>query len=105
MGGVNRLMVEWQSHIDALKAHALLTDLHLESFLPFQIASISFELCHSFVKRKPQAKLRERFMVKLTELEDNLVHCCDPEVTGYHSAYRKHHYVLPAELIKKTKAS
>ena len=39
-----RVASEFQINIEALKTHALSTDLHLESALPLQIASISYEV-------------------------------------------------------------
>ena len=50
-------------------------------------------------KKKTLLKLRERFKKKVTDLEKNLVMCCDPEVQNYQSAYRKNYYEMPNEYL------
>lgn len=80
-----------------------MTNLHLESFLPLQIASITFEICSALAKKKTLIKLRERFLKKVQDLEKNLVLCCDPEVEGYYSNYRKNYYELPNINLMSTK--
>lgn len=62
MQDFHRQMLESESHVDALKAQSLMTDLHMSCFLPFQVASISFEITHSMAKKKQLEKLKERYL-------------------------------------------
>ena len=60
---------EFNKHIEALKTHCLTTDLHLESTLPLQVASISYEVCSSLVKKKDYYKFRNNFKKRVDTLE------------------------------------
>ena len=62
---------EFNRHIEALKTHCLTTDLHLESTLPLQIASISYEVSSSLVKKKDYYKFRNNFKKRIGALEKN----------------------------------
>ena len=54
-----------------MKTHALSTDLHLESTMPLQIASIAFEVSIGTIMKKQYPKFRKNFKKRLTILEKN----------------------------------
>ena len=70
-GHYEKIANEFNKHIEALKTHCLTTDLHLESTLPLQIASISYEVSSSLVKKKDYYKYRNNFKKRIAALEKN----------------------------------
>ena len=90
---------EFNKHIEALKTHCLTTDLHLESALPLQVASISYEVCSSLVKKKDYYKFRNNFKKRIDDLEKNFQRCSDPTILDNESLYRKNYYELPADYL------
>lgn len=66
-----RVMSEFQINIEALKTHALSTDLHFESSLPLQIASIAFDVGIGAIMKKQYPKFRKHFRNHLKVLEKN----------------------------------
>ena len=53
---LERVTSEFSINIEALKTHALTTDLHLESTLPLQTASIAFEIGLGSITKKQFGK-------------------------------------------------
>ena len=96
-------MSEFNLNIEALKTHCLATDLHLESTLPLQIASISFEVGLGAIMKKQFPKYRNNFKKRIRMLEKNYQDCSDPFIEGYNSIYRKNNYELPDEYLNPTK--
>ena len=68
--------------IDALKRYALVTDLHLEAYLPLQTASIAFDVVRGVSqKEKAYTKFKKYFSTKvLKPLEKNLLNVCNPDI-------------------------
>ena len=64
-----RISSEFQINIEALKTHALSTDLHLESSLPIQIAAIAFDVSIGAIMKKQYPKFRNNFKKTLKLLE------------------------------------
>lgn len=64
-------MSEFNINIEALKTHALSTDLHLESTLPIQIASIAFDVGLGTIMKKQFPKYRTNFKKRVKILEKN----------------------------------
>ena len=98
-----RVVSEFNINIEALKTHALSTDLHLESSLPLQIASIAFEVGQGTIMKKQFPKFRKNFKKRIDRLEKNFQDCSDPFLEGYESIFRKNFYELPDEYLNPTK--
>ena len=96
---------EFQINIEALKTHALATDLHLEATIPMQIASISFEVGIGAIMKKQYPKFRNNFRKRLRVLQKNFNDCSDPYLEGHQSLYRKNFYELPDEYVNPTKSA
>lgn len=94
-----RIMSEFHLNIEALKTHSLSTDLHLESTLPLQIASISFQVGMGSITKKQFPKFRKNFKARLRDLEKNFQDCSNPFIENYESSFRKNFYELPPEYI------
>jgi hypothetical protein len=70
-------------HLEVQKKHALITNLHIEAYIPFQIISHSYDLIRVLAaKRQLKKELRKEFTRKVTEYEQNLLNCCNPEKFG-----------------------
>jgi hypothetical protein len=94
---------EFNINIEALKTHCLATDLHLESALPLQIASIAFDVGIGAIMKKQYPKYRSNFKMRIKTLEKNYQDCSDPFIEGYDSIFRKNNYELPEEYTNPTK--
>ena len=49
--------------------------------------------------KKQFPKFRSAFKKRIKALEENLLQCCDPEVEGYKSFFRKNYYELPKDYV------
>ena len=98
-----RVSSEFMINIEALKTHALATDLHLESTMPLQIASIAFEVGIGAIIKKQYPKFRNNFRKRVRALQKNFNDCTDPFLDGYQSLFRKNFYELPDEYVNPTK--
>ena len=56
---------EFHNNIEQLKLHSLSTDLHLESSLPLQIASLAFDVASPMVMKKQFPKFRSSFKKRI----------------------------------------
>ncbi len=70
---------EHEIHLEALKKSVQIEEMHLQAFLPFQIASICFEITSDLAKKKGRIQYRKNFRNILTELEQNLLSSCEPD--------------------------
>ena len=102
-----KLANEFHKNIEGLKTHSLVTDLHLEAYLPIQVASIAYDVSSGAVVKKNYPKFRQNFRKKLKVLEQNLMGCCDPEpdkrLKPHISLFQKNQYELPHEYLNPTK--
>ena len=63
---------EFHTNIEQLKLHSLSTDLHLETSLPLQMASLAFDCVNPIVMKKQFPKFRKAFKARIEGLERNL---------------------------------
>ena len=87
--------MQLSEQIDVIKTCSLATDLHMEAFLPLQMATIAFEVGKGITK---DPKKFIRFFGEIVHiLEKKLVSiCCDHPVTS--SRYQKLTYKIPDDL-------
>jgi hypothetical protein len=74
----------------------LITDLHLEAFLPIQTATIAYDVAKGLVQKSKAGKFEKHFMRKtIKNLEKNCLQVCDPQMENFKSVYAKLNYHVP----------
>ena len=73
--------------IEALKSYAIITDVHLEAYLPFQVAGIAYEVGKGLVQAGKKEKYRKHGYNVFKAMEKNCLNVIDP--TSEDSKYRK----------------
>ena len=77
----NELLLQFNENIEALKTNYLVTDLHLEAYLPVQTALIAYDVGRGSVHKTKLEKFEKYFASKVIRpLEKNLLKVCDPRV-------------------------
>ena len=70
----HEILLQFAAHIEALKSHCLMTDLHLEGYLPLQVASLSYDICKGLVSKNNAEKFKVYIATKVIQkLERNIV--------------------------------
>ena len=101
----HEVLTDLGHNITELKKYAVMSDLHMEAYLPLQIANIAFDLGKCIVKKSGMEKYCQQVMKKvISPLERNLLNLCDPGEYQYVSRYKKMTYKLPEDLTRKDKA-
>ena len=76
----NELLLQFNENIEALKTNYLVTDLHLEAYLPVQTALIAYDVGKGIVARNKLEKYEKHFASKVIKsLERNCLKVCDPQ--------------------------
>jgi len=89
----HKVLISYAEHIESLKTYTLTNDLHMEAYLPLQIASISFECGKGIVQKNRAKKYEEHFGKNLVKiLEKNCLNVCDPENDLFVSKFKKMNY-------------
>ena len=75
--------------------------MHLEAYLPIQMATIAYEVSKASVSKDRQPKFKQYFMKQIIRsLEYKILGICDPGASYISSRFRKLQYKLPSELKK-----
>jgi hypothetical protein len=48
----HHILLQFAENIEAVKSHALMTDLHLEAYLPVQMAALCYDICKGLVSKQ-----------------------------------------------------
>ena len=73
-------LLDHVDNIENLKTYAITTDLHLEAYLPLQIANISFEVGKGLLRDRSD-RYAKHFVKKIIRpLESNCLKVCDPNI-------------------------
>jgi hypothetical protein len=73
------ILLQFAENIEAVKSHALTTDLHLEAYLPLQMATLCYDICKGIVSKANTPKFQTYFASKVVKsLERNIVRIVDP---------------------------
>jgi hypothetical protein len=64
--------------IESLKTYSILNDIHLEAYLPLQIATLSFEVGKGLIMHGKKGKYKRHMQSVMKSLEKNVVTYCDP---------------------------
>ena len=64
--------------VESLKNYAVLNDLHLEAYLPFQIANLAFEVGKGLMQPNKKEKYKKHTLNVFKGLEKNCLNVCDP---------------------------
>lgn len=95
----HEILLQFAENIEAIKSHALMTDLHLEAYLPVQMASLTYEICKSLVSKENAPKFQQNFAQKtIKSLEKNIVRIMDPMSGDESRRFPKIDYKLPKEI-------
>ena len=72
------MFLQFSEHINAIKSAALVTDMHLEAYVPIQSGLIAYEVCKGLANETSIKKLNEHFAKKVIKsLEKNALKACD----------------------------
>ena len=82
--------------MDSLKNYALLNDLHLEAYLPFQMAGLAFEVGKGLIQPNKKERFKKHTLNVFKTLEKNCLNVCDPSCEE--SRFRKMQYKIPSQL-------
>ena len=67
--------------MEAFKTYALANDLHMEAFMPMQMASLAYQVGQGFSKRDNAGKYEKHFLKTIVkELKRNMMNVCDPKM-------------------------
>ena len=85
--------------VENLKTYTFINDLHMETYLPLQTATIAYEIGKGVVERKRADKYKEFFINKVIKtLERNCVKVIDPSIPDFQSRFRKFNYIIPDDV-------
>ena len=57
----HNVLLDFAENIESLKTYALVTDLHLEAYLPMQIATIAFDVGKGIIQKNKAEKYERHF--------------------------------------------
>jgi hypothetical protein len=92
------LLLQFAEHIESLKSHALVTDLHFEAYLPLQTACLAYEVGKGLADKDKMDRYKRHFAQKVIKnLEKNCLKVVDQE-SGKASRFQKIDYKIPTEI-------
>ena len=85
--------------IDAVKNYALMNDLHMESYLPLQIATVAVEVGMGAVLKDKLERYKKFCGNYISNLEKNCLRACDPSMDWLESRFRKWSYPAQESMV------
>ena len=80
---------------ESLKTYSIVNDLHLEAYLPLQMATIAFDVGKGLTSRKQAEHYKKHFYSKvMKDLEKNCIMVCDPAMDQSNSKFGKCSYKI-----------
>ena len=77
----HHVLMEFVEQIESFKTYALVNDLHMEAYLPMQMASVAYQVGMGLTKRETQTKYEKHFTkTVLKSLKKNMLSVCDPKL-------------------------
>lgn len=86
-------MLKLHENIKCLKSHSTITDLHMETFIPMQTATIAYEVAKGLAPKKKIDRFYKHFCNRIVKpLERNIIDTCDPSRDNVGAKYKKMQY-------------
>ena len=77
----HEVIVKLSETMESLKTYTIVNDLHLEAYLPLQVATIAFDVAKGLAHKKDLERYKKYFATKVVrDLERNCIMVCDPSL-------------------------
>ena len=95
----HEVIVKLSETMESLKTYTIVNDLHLEAYLPLQVATIAFDVGKGLAHKKDLERYKKYFATKVVkDLERNCIMVCDPSLDQSKCRFGKFNYKIPSYL-------